>query len=144
MNKKGPKIKNNVVYLPEPQGDLINILEARRMVTRPYRKNWRGSIQSRPFRQGETLFQKLSEFASQEGLELIWWLNRDFIVKDPFRINKNILATSFQVGKAVEGHFQNGMSIYFCYQHRALVMIEDTHEYLNRECQPLRSRKDFK
>ncbi len=144
MNKKGPKIKNNVVYLPEPQGDLINILEARRMVTRPYRKNWRGSIQSRPFRQGETLFQKLSEFASQEGLELIWWLNRDFIVKDPFRINKNILATSFQVGKAVEGHFQNGMSIYFCYQHRALVMIEDTHDYLNRECQPLRSRKDFK
>ena len=64
MNEKGPKIRNNIVYLPDPKGDLAKILQAREMVVRPYRSNWRGSIESRPFRTGETLNQKLTEYLS--------------------------------------------------------------------------------
>ncbi|NQZ21204.1 MAG: TcpQ domain-containing protein [Colwellia sp.] len=133
-NSKGPRIRNNIVYLPDPKGDIVKLLEARRMVTRPLRKNWRGSNENYPFRLGETLFQKLSEYANSEGLEVIWWLNRDFIVKDPFRINKDIIKTAYQVGKAVEGHFAEGINVYFCNQQRALVLIDLPIPYLDEEC----------
>jgi hypothetical protein len=134
LDGKGPKIRNNIVYLPDPNGDLEKLLEARRLVTRPLRKNWTGKTDTHPFRLGETLFQKLSEYAEENGLEVIWWLNRDFLVKDAFRINKNIIKTAYQVGKAIEGHFQNGLQIYFCNQQRTLVLIENDIPYLGNEC----------
>tara|TARA_R110000737_G_scaffold982_4_gene2835 strand:+ start:897 stop:1583 length:687 start_codon:yes stop_codon:yes gene_type:complete len=134
IDEKGPKIRNNIVYLPDPKGDLAEVLAARRLITRPLRQNWTGKTESHPFRLGETLFQKLSEYAQDNSLEVIWWLNRDFLVKDAFRVNKNIITTSYQVGKAIEGHFENGLSIYFCYQERAIVLIEYDIPYLVNEC----------
>jgi len=138
---KGPKIRNNIVYLPEPKGELEEILEARRLITRPLHNSWTGKTDSHPFRKGETLFQKLSEYAQDNGIEVIWWLNRDFLVKDAFRINKNIITTSYQVGKAIEGHFENGLSIYFCYQQRTIVLIEHDIPYLANECMLLPKAK---
>ena len=91
MDGKGPKIRNNIVYLPDPEGDLAQILEERRLITRPLRRSWTGSTDNHPFRLGETLYQKLSEYTKNNDLELIWWLNRDFLVKGPFRINQNII-----------------------------------------------------
>lgn len=137
----GPRVRNNIVYLPEPKGDLVEILEARRLVTRPLRKNWKGSTENRPFRKGETLHQKIREYSSKDGLEVIWWLNRDFLVKDPFRINKDILETAYRVGQAISGHFQDGVKIYFCYQQRALVLIEKEISYLGEECTLLPQKK---
>jgi hypothetical protein len=135
MNGKGPKIRNNIVYLPDPKGDLAKILQAREMVVRPYKKNWQGSIESRPFRTGETLSQKLTEYSEKDGLDLIWWLNRDYVIKDPFRIEKNILKTNFQVTKAIEGHFESGLSIFFCNRQRAIVVIESAPQpFLDKEC----------
>ncbi len=137
----GPRVRNNIVYLPEPKGDLVEILEARRLVTRPLRKNWSGSTENRPFRKGETLHQKLLEYAKQDGLEVIWWLDRDFIVKDPFRINKDIVDTAYRVGQAINGHFVDGLSTYFCYQQRTLVLIEKESSYLDEECTLLPQKK---
>lgn len=135
MDGDGPKIRNNIIYLPDPQGDLEQLLQAREMIVRPYRENWQGSVESRPFRKDETIYQKLAEYSAADGLELIWWLNRDYIIKDPFRIEKNILKTAYQVGKAVEGHFESGLSIYFCYRHRAVVIIESKpRPFLDEEC----------
>lgn len=140
VDKKGPKIRNNIVFLPDPKGSLINILEARRMVTRPLKKTWQGTKSNRPFRKGETLFQKLSQYANNDGVEVIWWLNRDLVIKDAFRINKNITNTAYQIGKALEGHFQDGLSSYFCYQQRAIVFIEGDMDYLKTECSLLSSQ----
>lgn len=133
-SKKGPRVRNNIVYLPDPSDDLAELLEARRLVTRPLRQDWTGKTNNHPFRLGETLFQKLSEYSGENGLEVFWWLNRDFMVKDAFRVNKDILTTAYQVGKAVEGHFQNGLSVYFCHKHRAIVLIEHDIPYLSDEC----------
>ncbi|GLX79569.1 hypothetical protein tinsulaeT_29090 [Thalassotalea insulae] len=133
-NEKGPRVRNNIVYLDEPKGDLAEILEAKRLTTRPLRRNWKGSKENRPFRRGQTLHQKLYEYAKNDGLEVIWWLDRDFMVKDPFRIDKDIIATAYQVGQAIGGHFQDGLSTYFCYQQRAIVLIEKDLPYLDEEC----------
>jgi len=129
-----PTIRNNIVYLPEPTSDLELMLDARSKVVRAYPKNWQGSTKSRPFRLGETIFQKLSEYAKQDKLEVYWRLNRDYVVKSAFRIDKSILKTALQLGNGINGHFQNGVSIYFCYQSRAIVVIEGKKSYLDESC----------
>lgn len=134
LGTSGPKIRNNVVYLPDPSGDLVKTLEARRMVTRPLRKTWQSARVARPFRLGETILQKLTEYAKEEGLSIIWWLNRDFLVKSPFRVKKTISRTAFQLAKSVEGHFQNGVNVFFCYQQRTIVVIDEPISYLVDEC----------
>lgn len=143
MSKKGPRIRKNVVYLPDPKGDLEKLLEARRKVTRPLKPSWQGSTDSRRFQVGQTLFQKISEYASNDGLEVIWWLNRDLVVKDAFRIKQNIIKTSLQLGKALNGHFIDGVSTYFCYKHRTLVFIDVPIPYLEQECKLLRSKSGY-
>lgn len=140
----GPKIRNNIVYLPDPKGDISKILQARELVVRPYKKNWKGQVESRPFRTGETLNQKLNEYSSKDGIDLMWWLNRDYVVKDPFRIEKDTLRTIFQVAKAVEGHFESGLSIFFCHRQRSVVVIESApHPFLDEECIKLESENPY-
>jgi len=143
IDKRGPKIRNNIIFLPEPSGNLIEILQAREMIVRPYRVNWQGKTVSRAFRKGQTLYQKLAEYAEQEGLEIIWWLNRDFIIKDAFRIDKDILKTAYQVGEAVSGHFPEGISSFFCYRQRTLVFINEAPDYLNEECTALKPKNAY-
>lgn len=133
-DKEERKIRNNVIFLPDPHGDIVEILQAREMVVRPYRKNWQGSKESRPFRKGETLYQKLVEYSGNDGVEILWWLNKDFIVKEPFRIDKNIVKTARQIGQAVSGHFPEGINSYFCYRQRTIVFISEAPVYLDEEC----------
>lgn len=141
MDENQPRIRENIVYLPKPKHDLVKLLQARKKMTSPLPKNWQSPVDARPFRQGETLYQKLSEYANSQGLEVMWELNRDFLVKDAFRINKDILVTAYQVGKAIEGHFENGVNIYFCYQHRTIVLTDQQENYLNDECKKLSSNR---
>ncbi|GAA0810460.1 hypothetical protein GCM10009111_01430 [Colwellia asteriadis] len=144
MSKDGPQIRNNVIYLPELKGNLVELLETRGKMVRPYTKNWQGSIESRPFRKGETLNQKLAEYTEQEGVELLWWLDKDFIIKDPFRIEKNILATVFKAAKAIEGHFESGLSIFFCRNQRSIVVVKtEPHPFLEEECALLKSETPY-
>jgi len=143
MSGKGPKIRKGVVYLPDPKDNLVNILEARLRVVQPLNKNWHGSVVSRPFRKGSTLFQQLSENAAKDKLEVLWWINRDLVINDPFRIKKDILKTSYQLGEAMEGHFYNGVSTYFCHRHKAIVIIEDTDKYLDEKCRLLTSENGY-
>ncbi len=144
MSDTGPKIRNNIVYLPDPKGNLEELLQAKEMVVRPYKKNWQGTVESRPFRKGQTLNQKLAEYTEKDGLELIWWLNRDYVIKDPFRIEKDILRTTYQVAKAIEGHFQSGLSIFFCNRQRAIVVIETAPQpFLEEDCILLKSKSAY-
>lgn len=143
IGKKGPRIRNNIITLPEPKGSLIEILQAREMVVRPYKKSWQGSTASRAFRKGQTLYQKLAEYAEEDGLEVIWWLNKDFVIKDVFRIDKNLLKTAYLVGEAVAGHYPEGINSYFCYRQRALVFISEVPQYLKDECFSLKPKNAY-
>lgn len=128
------KVINNVIFLPEPEGDLVEILQTRAKIIRPYPKDWHGTTESRAFRRGETLYQKLSEYASNEGLDLMWWINKDFIIKEPFRINNHIINTTKQIGYAIAGEFPESINSYFCYQQRTLVLINNPITYLDDTC----------
>lgn len=129
------RVRDNVVYLTIPDQNLDKVLETKAKVTRSLKEEWRGSKESRPFRKGETLFQKISQYAKTEGLEVFWWLEKDFIIKDPFRIDQEILKTAYQIGRSVEGHFPNGLKVYFCHHQRSIIFIENDTDYLQKQCQ---------
>jgi len=143
IGTKGPKIRNNIIFLPDPGGDLVEILQAKELIVRPYKANWQGTTASRAFRKGQTLYQKLAEYAEEDNIEVIWWLNKDFIVKDFFRIEKSILKTAYLIGKAVSGHFPEGINSYFCYRQRTLVFINEAPEYLDKECVSLKPKNAY-
>ncbi|NMP32258.1 hypothetical protein HII17_11825 [Thalassotalea sp. M1531] len=142
-DEDGPKIRNGVVFLPEPKGDLEKVLEAKAMVTRPLRKNWKGSVENRPFRKDQTLLQKMIEYAAQDGLDVMWRLNRDLIVKNPFRINKDILQTAYQIGNGIRGHFPEDVIVYFCYKQRTIVFNHGPSKFLAKECNILTSKSQY-
>ncbi|WP_159818470.1 TcpQ domain-containing protein [Colwellia sp. 20A7] len=133
-DKEDRKIVNNVIFLPEPEGDLTKILQAREITTRSYPRSWRGTEESRPFRVGETLYQKLSEYSSSEGLDIMWRINRDFVIKNPFRIDNDIINTAKKIGDAISSHFPEGINSYFCYRQRTLVFVNEPNTYLDDEC----------
>ncbi len=137
FNESGPRILNNVVFLPNPEGDITSILVNKDKNTSPQERHWKGNIESRSFRNGETLFQKLSEYSTREGIEVLWWLNRDFIIKDPFRINKDLISTAQLIGLSVDGHFIDGVKTYFCYSNRTLVLTDTENSYLESSCNKL-------
>lgn len=143
IGAKGPRVRNNIIFLPDPHGNIVEILKEREMTVRPYKANWQGTTTSRPFRKGQTLYQKLAEYAEEDGLEVIWWLNRDFVIKDFFRIEKNILKTAYQIGEAVSGHFPEGINSYFCYRQRTIVFINEPPEYLKDECLFLKPKRAY-
>ncbi|MDO6506779.1 hypothetical protein Q4506_07915 [Colwellia sp. 4_MG-2023] len=138
-DKEDRKIVNNVIFLPEPEGDLVKILQAKQISTRSYPRSWRGTEENRPFRKGETLYQKLSEYSSSEGLDIMWRLNKDFIIKHPFRIDNDIINTAKKIGNTISGHFPEGINSYFCYRQRTLVFVNESMEYLNDECLHLKN-----
>lgn len=140
---EGPVIRNGVVYLPDPKGNIEKLLEAKAMVTRPLKENWRSDKENRPFRTGQTLLQKMMEYAEEEGLEVIWRLNRDLLIKDPFRINKDILQTAYMLGSALSGQFPEGVDVYFCYKQRTIVFQTGPHEYMADNCKLLTSESSL-
>jgi hypothetical protein len=135
------EIINNIVYLPEHKGDIEALLNARALVVRPFSKNWIGTNKSRAFRQGETIYEKLEEYALEDKLEIIWWVNLDFVIKDNFRVEGNLIDTAFKLTNSVTGHFQEGLYSYFCYRERTLVVTDNRLKYLRDNCRLLRSRK---
>lgn len=143
LGENGPTIRNNIVYLPEQTNDLELLLDNRMQTVRAYPKRWSGTTESRPFRKDETIFQKLAEFAKKDKLEVFWRLNKDFVVKDAFRINKNILKTALQLGQGIDGHFQEGVSVYFCYKSRSIVFIEGTKSYLDERCTLIQPKRNY-
>ena len=142
IGKNGPQIRNNIVYLPPRKGDLTQILKTREVMVEPYKDDWQGETKLRRFTAGDILIQKLVEHTQKENIKLFWWLERDFVVKNPFIVNKNLLVTVYQTAKSVEGHFPSGISVFFCPKHRSIAVIETApHAFLDKECALLTSEK---
>jgi hypothetical protein len=138
---KGPRVINNIVYLDDPSINIDKYLRDRKRVVTSISEHWQGARDNRPFRAGETVYQKLLEYTTEQGVELIWYLNRDFVIKSPFRIDKTITRTAYQVGNSISGHFPMGVTVFFCHDHRAIVLIEEPSSYLYEECKELKSTR---
>jgi len=58
--------------------------------TRPVEKNWTGEHKYRTFKEGNTLREAISQYAQAEGMQLIWNLEQDFVIKYQFQLDNTV------------------------------------------------------
>ncbi|ASM55211.1 hypothetical protein PNIG_a3305 [Pseudoalteromonas nigrifaciens] len=138
-NKVSSEQGKFVLQLKKPEQTLERVLAERMRIIEPIPKTWTGKIEPRRFENGSTLKKALSQYASNEGIELYWYLSKDYVVKDHFRVDSNFTSTLYQVGRAINDDFENEVYTYLCHKQRAAVITELPSEFVRTNCLQLKT-----
>lgn len=109
-------------------------LESMASDARPISGRWVGEKKFRTFKAGNTLREALSGYAQQEGMQVIWDLDQDFVVKHQFQMDTTIAAAVKQIASAVDANFDGDVKGYVCPKQRSLVVTANHTAYLNNNC----------
>ena len=121
------KLKPSIFTLDEQ-------LQRRGAMVKPGSPKFTGEITTRHFRQGQTIRNQLFEAAQQEGMELIWQLERDYIIKHYFKVDADLLSTLSTVAKALNSDFDKHVYALYCFNQRAVVITHDYTDYVRANC----------
>lgn len=122
--------------LPDTSDKLTQQLQQRAKMVSPATPNWRGQVTDRRFREGDTVKTKLTEYTRAENVELFWTLPRDYVVKQYFQIDSNLIDTVYQVAQAIAPDFQSPVLSFYCPRERAAVITDKANAYLTESCIP--------
>lgn len=100
----------------------------------PVTGRWVGEHKYRTFEAGTTLREAITLFAQKEGMQVIWELDQDFIVKDHFQMDDTIVGSLHKIARTVDSNFNGTVRAYVCPKNRSLVITEKESEYLNKFC----------
>lgn len=100
----------------------------------PVTGRWVGEHKYRTFAAGSTLREAITNFAQKEGMQVIWELDQDFIVKDHFQMDDTIVGSLHKIARTVDSNFDGTVRAYICPKNRSLVITAKESEYLNKFC----------
>lgn len=100
----------------------------------PVGERWTGEHKFRTFKAGSTLRESISNYAQSEGMQVIWELDQDFIVKSQFQMDDTIVGSLYKIAKAVDANFNGTVQAYVCPKQRSLVITSDRSDYLEANC----------
>lgn len=127
--------KNYVIELNETKGSTLSEqLTKLEKITKPISGRWVGDYKSSRFTPGDTLKRRLEDISAEQGMNLVWWLDRDFVVKHPFRVEEHTLGTLKRIVTAIDSDFEMQVHGYFCPQQRALVITDQPINYMYKHC----------
>jgi cyclophilin family peptidyl-prolyl cis-trans isomerase len=109
------------------------------MVT-PGSPKFTGEHVNRHFRVGDTIRKNLIQAAEDEGMELIWRLDRDYIIKHYFQVESNLLGVLGTVAKALDSDFEKDVFAYYCFKERAVIITHESSEYVQSNCKLANSK----
>ncbi|MEH8019792.1 TcpQ domain-containing protein [Rheinheimera metallidurans] len=124
------------IALPDTSDKLTQLLQQRSRVVVPGDVNWRGTVVDRRFRDGETVKNKLTEFAQAEGIALFWTLPRDYVVKQYFQTETTLIETIHEIAVAIAPDFQSPVLAFYCPRERAAVITDKINAHLQQYCMP--------
>ncbi|WP_082196208.1 TcpQ domain-containing protein, partial [Catenovulum agarivorans] len=128
-----------VIDLKKPDSTLTQELHKIGVATRSVSGSWVGKRQNRRFVQGDTLRERMQEMAAEDNMHLIWWLDRDFVVKLPFRVEETTVGTLYKMSTAIDSDFERDVYAFFCPLQRTLVVTDIVEHYIRDNCAPARS-----
>ena len=102
--------------------------------SRPVDKRWTGEHKFRTFKAGATLREAISQFAQQEGMQVIWDLDQDFVIKHQFQIDSTISGSLASIANAIDSNFEGQVHAYLCPRQRSLVVTTEQTEFLKQNC----------
>ena len=115
----------------KPLGERLKKMES---LKKPVSGRWVGEHKHRTFRAGSTLRSAITNFAEAEGMQLIWELDQDFIVKHPFQLDDSILGSLKMIAKTIDINFDGEVKAYVCPHQRSLVITSKASKYLEKNC----------
>lgn len=123
-----------VLSIKKPTTSLNKALKERTHIVEPSPVKWRGQSKGRRFKKGDTLKNVLSTMAKKEGIEFLWYLDKDYVIKHNFRVDNTFISTLYQVGQAIDSDFEYDVKTYFCHKQRAAVITEKPTEFVRDNC----------
>lgn len=103
-------------------------------LSKPVSSRWQGDYKFRSFKPGETLREKLTDYAQTEGMQVMWELNQDFVIKHNFQVEGTLVETAERMAHSVNSNFVGDVMVYFCPRARTLVVTEDDTDVLRERC----------
>lgn len=100
----------------------------------PIEGRWVGEHKFRTFSAGTTLRESITNYAQSEGMQVIWELDQDFIVKNQFQMEDTLVGSLYQIAKAVDSNFNGQVTAYVCAKQRSLVITADRTDFLTENC----------
>lgn len=96
--------------------------------------SWQGEFKERAFAKDSTLFTEAQSHILENGMNLIWALNQDFIIRHRFVSENTIAGMLSEVASAVDANFANTVEVYFCANNSTYVITDKIDEYLTNHC----------
>lgn len=132
--------------LKEEQGDFVldiagvdpnldSKLEKMASKTRPVESNWTGEHKFRTFQEGNTLREAISQYAQDEGMQLIWNLEQDFVIKHQFQLDNTVSGALASIASAIDSSFEGEVKAYLCAEQRSLVVTAQETKLLKNQCE---------
>ncbi|XOV81240.1 MAG: TcpQ domain-containing protein [Aestuariibacter sp.] len=141
----------NTEPIKEEQGDFVLDVKQEKMPlsrrlqmmeanqSAPVAERWVGEHKYRTFKEGSTLREAITAYAEREGMQVIWELDQDFIVKSQFQMDDTIVGSLYKIARAVDSSFSGDVMAYVCPKQRSLVITEARSDYLKENCTLARS-----
>ena len=123
-----------VVALDVPNESQTEQLVAIVSAEQPPEQNWVGDNKFRSFAEGTTIRTESMKYAEQEGMQLIWDLNQDFIIRHRFLSENSLLGTLEEVASAIDANFIPQVNVYFCHKKGTIVITENAGTYVEENC----------
>jgi hypothetical protein len=123
-----------VIGVKTPNKPLGERLQKMESLQKAPLNGWVGEQKHRTFKAGSTLRSAITDYAQSEGIQVIWELDRDFIIKYPFQIDDSLLGSLKMISKAIDTDFDTDVKAYMCPRQRSLVITSKSTEYLEKQC----------
>jgi hypothetical protein len=123
-----------VVDVSNSEATLDSQLKAMSSDHKPTNRRWVGEHKQRTFKAGGTLRESISSFAEQEGMQVIWDLDQDFVIKHHFQVNNTVAGALSDIATAIDSNFAGEVKTYLCPEQRSLVVTENKTKYLSASC----------
>jgi hypothetical protein len=120
----------------KPLGERLQKMES---LQKPVSNRWAGEHKHRSFKAGSTLRGAITDYAQSEGMQVIWELDQDFIVKHQFQMDNSIVGSLRIIANAIDSNFDGTVRAYICPKQRSLVITADDTDYLKENCTEARS-----
>lgn len=133
-SRKGKSIIGNDLG----QRSLIDILDEKaRMQSDPITLNWQGQIKVRWFMADDTLKSNAERITNEENIELIWWLDKDYVVRAPFQVNGDLLQSLDRLARSLNSHHPGNPQAFLCPRQRViLITTSENAESVSHYCTP--------
>jgi hypothetical protein len=129
--------KEYIIKLPDTSDKLTETLSGRTNTVPPLTEKWSGNSVQRKFAAGSKVRDQMSSFADAEGIELIWTLPRDYVVKHYFHSEGDYLDALRDIATAIAPDFQTPVLVFLCPKERAAVITDKNNPFLDNNCTQL-------